>query len=184
MMRLWPGWVCQPVVAMAPVIGLTGGQTLLCTYRSEGPLVFCNDIQTSPGNPTGSESLVAWLKTSNSLKVPVARVVALKPEAAVARTFFEKYRAVNKIAVLSIASQDSFRFIGISFAFRAAAAKCSRACTQSGKQASGSNGKARDCRTQLRMPLNAVLCRYLARGVQSQARTTRFFSCRRDIGRG
>ena len=37
------GCVCQPVLAMAPVVRSTGDQTLLCTYRSEDPLVFCND---------------------------------------------------------------------------------------------------------------------------------------------
>src|SRR6266536_2106120 len=37
MIRLWPGCVCQPVLATTPVVGLTGGQTLLCTYTSDGP---------------------------------------------------------------------------------------------------------------------------------------------------
>src|SRR2546422_761682 len=76
MIRLWPGCVCQPVLATTPVVGLTGGQTLLCTYTSDGPFVFCNDSQTSPGNPRGSESFADWLKTANSPKVPVAMVVA------------------------------------------------------------------------------------------------------------
>src|SRR5216683_35072 len=80
MIRLWPGWVCQPVLAMTPVIRLTGCQTLLWTYRSDGPLVFCNDSQTSPGNPAGSESPDDWLKTSISPKVPVAMVMALNAE--------------------------------------------------------------------------------------------------------
>src|SRR6266568_216009 len=69
MIRLWPGCVCQPVLATTPVVGLTGGQTLLCTYTSDGPFVFCNDSQTSPGNPRGSESFADWLKTSNWPKV-------------------------------------------------------------------------------------------------------------------
>src|SRR6266478_3280020 len=82
MIRLWPGCVCQPVLATAPVVGLTGCQTLLCTYRSDGPIVFCNDSQTSPSNPTGSSFFEEWLKTSILSKVPVAMVVALNPESA------------------------------------------------------------------------------------------------------
>ena len=84
MIRLWPGCVCQPVLATAPVTGLTGGQTLLCTYRSDSPFVFCNDSQTSPSNPAGRSFLEGWLKASISPKVPVAMVVALNPVAGVA----------------------------------------------------------------------------------------------------
>src|SRR6267142_2440189 len=89
MIRLWPGCVCQPVLAIAPVVGSTAGHTLLCTYRSDGPFVFCNDSQTSPSNPAGSSLFEDWLKASISSKVPVARVVALNPEfVGVARAFF------------------------------------------------------------------------------------------------
>ena len=37
-MRLWPGCVCQPVFP-------PGSQTLLCTYRSDIPFVFCHESQ-------------------------------------------------------------------------------------------------------------------------------------------
>src|SRR5712672_1061821 len=87
MIRLWPGCVCQPVLATAPVTGLTAGQTLLCTYRSDAPFVFCIENQTSPSFPAGSSFFESWLKTSISPKVPVARVVALNPVAGVAQTF-------------------------------------------------------------------------------------------------
>src|SRR6266849_1017915 len=112
MIRLWPGCVCQPVLATAPVVGLTGGQTLLCTYRSDDPFVFCIDSQTSPPNPAGSESFEEWLKTSNSPKVPEAMVEALKPEEVVARTFFVRYRAVTIIAAPRNTSQVLFPRIG------------------------------------------------------------------------
>src|SRR5215470_4539692 len=38
MIRLWPGWVCHPVLP-------PGCQTLLCTYTSDDPFVFCNESQ-------------------------------------------------------------------------------------------------------------------------------------------
>src|SRR5258705_5192804 len=69
MIRLCPGCVCQPVLATTPVVGLTGGQTLLCTYRSDGPFVFCKDSQTSPSDPAGRSFFADWLKASISPKV-------------------------------------------------------------------------------------------------------------------
>src|SRR5712675_3685019 len=101
MIRLWPGWVCQPVLATAPVVGLTAGQTLLCTYKSERPLVFCNESQTSPSNPAGSSFFEDWLKASISPKVPVAIVVALNPVAGVAEAFPTQNMAATPIAALS-----------------------------------------------------------------------------------
>src|SRR6266446_9338590 len=68
MIKLCPGWVCQPELP-------PGCHVLLCTYRSDGPLVFCKDIQTLPGKPEGRSLFENWLKTSNSLKVPTAIVV-------------------------------------------------------------------------------------------------------------
>src|SRR6267378_6865985 len=145
MIRLWPGCVCQPVLAIAPVVGSTAGQKLLCTYRSDGPFVFCNDSQTSPGNPTGSESFEEWLKTSTSSKVPVAMVMALKPEAVVAKTFFERYRAVITIAALSIASQVIFPRILISFFVWALPDGVAPAHNRLRRWVR-SNGKERNCR--------------------------------------
>src|SRR6266404_8883290 len=93
MIRLWPGCVCQPVLATTPV-GLTDCQTLLCRYRSEDPLVFCIDNHNVLSSLSLSASPVGfgrmeWLKTSNSSKVPVAIVVALNPFAVVAQTCAE-----------------------------------------------------------------------------------------------
>ena len=62
MIKLCPGWVCQPLLP-------PGCQVLLCTYRSDGPLVFCKDIQTLPGKPEGRSLLDNSFKTSNSSKV-------------------------------------------------------------------------------------------------------------------
>jgi hypothetical protein len=77
------------VLATAPVVRLTGGQTLLCTYRSEGPFVFCNDSQTSGGQErlaairrgrAGRSSCGSWrelylivLRISLSSNEPVVR---------------------------------------------------------------------------------------------------------------
>src|SRR5713101_4228502 len=74
--RLWPGCECQPVVP-------PGCQTLLCTYTSDNPFVFCHDNQMLP--PVGGGT--NWLKTSISPNRPKASVVPLNPEAGVARSF-------------------------------------------------------------------------------------------------
>src|ERR1700739_203315 len=108
MMRLWPGWVCQPVLAIAPVSGLTAGPELLSTYKSERPLVFCIESQTLSSFPAGSSFFEAWLKTSISPKVPIAMGVALKPDAAVAETFTTWSMAATPIAALNKTTQSSF----------------------------------------------------------------------------
>src|SRR5258708_9117062 len=108
MIRLWPGCVCQPVLAIAPVSVFTAGQELLCTYKSERPLVFCIESHTSPSNPAGSSFFEEWLKASISPKVPIAMVVALKPDAAVAETFPTYEMAATTIAALNKTTQISF----------------------------------------------------------------------------
>src|SRR5260370_38518998 len=70
MIRLWPGCVCQPVLP-------PGCQTLLCTYRVDGPIVFYIDSQPWPGNPAGSGAFGERLKTSIGSNCPGAMVEAV-----------------------------------------------------------------------------------------------------------
>ena len=68
MMRLCPGWLCQPVVA--PTC-----QVLLWMKRSELPLVFCQESQTSLLSQFFHASGgMTELKTLISPNVPVAIV--------------------------------------------------------------------------------------------------------------
>src|SRR5277367_2218627 len=76
MIRLWPGWVCQPVLP-------PGCQTLFWMYRSDGPLVCCRENQTcsflSSFGLCGEE-----LETLISPNRPTASKVLLYPSAVVA----------------------------------------------------------------------------------------------------
>src|SRR5262245_8038276 len=92
-MRLWPGCVCQPEVP-------PGTQTLLWTYRSEGPFVFWNDSQRSLWAlvDCGKNTRLFVSIWSNR---PSERVVLVNPEDGVAWTF------PARTAALRIASPTS-----------------------------------------------------------------------------
>src|SRR5271163_3901647 len=98
MIRLLPGCVCHPVSAPA-------AQTLLCTYTSDDPIVFCNDSQTLP-LPSFATS---WLKSSIPPNRPKAAVVLTYPGVAgVARAFLIKRVAVTMIPALNNTTHVSF----------------------------------------------------------------------------
>src|ERR1700730_593665 len=107
MIRLWPGCECHPV--LPPTF-----QTLLWTYTSDNPFVFCEDSQIFLLCLSSLSSLscpmfgrTRWLKTSISPKRPVASVLPSKSVAGVARTF-RAYRTVTMIAAPSNTNHVSF----------------------------------------------------------------------------
>src|SRR5882724_1543325 len=102
MTRLWPGCECQPVVP-------PGCQTLLCTYRSEGPLVFCFETHTlaSSFSPVALGRMMR-LETSKAAKAPLAIVVPTNPLGVVAETLPVWTRAITIITVPHEANPVNF----------------------------------------------------------------------------
>src|SRR3954452_19947026 len=103
MIRLWPGCVCHPLLP-------PGAQTLLCTYTSDNPFVFCHDSQKLlvRFSKSAARSGMRWLNTSIPPNRPRASVVLANPEAGVARAF-PTQSAVITIAALNNTNQVDLR---------------------------------------------------------------------------